>query len=83
MAVVLAGERPGLSVIVATRAHEDGAVTQALREHIATVNETLPAQQQLRHIVFTGSEFTADNGLRTRNLKLNRKAIAAAFLAQP
>lgn len=82
VAVVLAGQGAGLNVVISTRRHDDAEVTQTLRAHVASVNETLPAQRQLTHIVFTGSEFTVENGLRTKNLKLNRRAIAAAFLRQ-
>jgi long-chain acyl-CoA synthetase len=80
LAVVMASPRAGLCVVICTRRHDDPDVTQALRAHVAAVNETLPAQRQLTQIVFTGNEFTVENGLRTRNLKLNRRAIAKAFL---
>ena len=82
VAVVLAGLHAGLSAVIANRHHEDAEITQELRTHVAAVNETLPAQRQLTHVVFTGSEFTVENGLRTKNLKLNRRAIAATFLPQ-
>ncbi|KAA1003856.1 long-chain fatty acid--CoA ligase [Paraburkholderia panacisoli] len=80
VAVVMAGRRAGLCVVISTRRHDDPEVTQALRVHVATVNKKLAAQRQLTHIVFTGSEFSVENGLRTSNLKLNRRAIAKAFL---
>lgn len=82
VAVVLAGPRAGLAAVISTRQHDDPAVTQELRQHVATINEGLPAQQQVKHVVFTDREFSVENGLRTKNLKLNRKAIAAAFLAE-
>jgi long-subunit acyl-CoA synthetase (AMP-forming) len=81
VAVVLASERAGLAAVISTRHHADAMAVAALRAHIDTVNAALPAQQQVRQLVFTDRDFTVENGLRTRNLKLNRRAIAAAFLA--
>jgi long-subunit acyl-CoA synthetase (AMP-forming) len=80
VAVVLASERAGLAAVISTRHHADAEALAALRAHVDTVNADLPAQQQVRQLVFTDRDFTVDNGLRTRNLKLNRRAIAAAFL---
>jgi long-subunit acyl-CoA synthetase (AMP-forming) len=81
VAVVLASERAGLAAVISTRHHADAGALAALRAHVDTVNADLPAQQQVRQLVFTDRDFTVENGLRTRNLKLNRRAIAAAFLA--
>jgi len=80
VAVVLASERAGLAAVISTRHHADAGALAALRAHVDTVNADLPAQQQVRQLVFTDRDFTVENGLRTRNLKLNRRAIAAAFL---
>lgn len=80
VAVVLPCERAGLSAVISTKHHGDPEAVQALRAHVAAVNQALSAQQQVRHLVFTDRDFTVENGFRTRNLKLNRKAIAAAFL---
>jgi long-subunit acyl-CoA synthetase (AMP-forming) len=82
VAVVLPSDRAGLAAVISTRHHADPAAVAALRAHVDVVNATLPAQQQVRHLVFTERDFTVENGLRTRNLKLNRRAIAAAFLAE-
>jgi long-subunit acyl-CoA synthetase (AMP-forming) len=81
VAVVLASERAGLAAVISTRHHADAGALAALRAHVETVNADLPAQQQVRQLVFTDRDFTVENGLRTRNLKLNRRAIAATFLA--
>jgi long-subunit acyl-CoA synthetase (AMP-forming) len=80
-AVVFASARAGLAAVISTRHHADPAALAALRAHVDAVNTSLPAQQQVRQLVFTDRDFTVENGLRTRNLKLNRRAIAAAFLA--
>lgn len=82
VAVVMASERAGLAAVISTKQHGDPVVTQELRAHVAAINEGLPAQQQVKQLVFTDREFTAETGLRTKNLKLNRKAIAATFLAE-
>jgi long-chain acyl-CoA synthetase len=82
VAVVLASDRAGLAAVISTPQHDDPATTEQLLAHVAAVNAGLPAQQQVKHVVFTDREFSAENGLRTKNLKLNRKAIAAAFLAE-
>lgn len=81
VAVVMAGQGPGLTAVISTRLHDDPQATGELRAHVAAINEGLPAQQQVKRIVFTDRDFTIDNGLRTKNLKLNRKAIAGAFAA--
>ena len=81
VAVVWADERAGLSAVISTKSHADPAATDQLRAHVAAINQALPAQQQVKRIVFTDREFSVENGLRTKNMKLNRKAIAAAFVA--
>ena len=80
LAVVLAGARQGLAAVISTKLHEDEAAVQALRAHVHQVNQQLPAQQQIKQVIFTGQDFSIENGLRTKNMKLARKAIAAAFL---
>lgn len=80
VAVVMTGSHAGLSVVIATRRPDDAEVTGALRELVRAVNGTLPAQRQLTKVIFTDREFDVEGGLRTRNLKLNRRAIADAFL---
>ncbi|KVN56782.1 AMP-binding protein [Burkholderia sp. BCCIQ04A] len=80
VAVVMAGPQAGLSVVIATRRPDDPEVTDALRELVRAVNGTLPAQRQLVKVIFTDRAFDVESGLRTRNLKLNRRAIADAFL---
>ncbi|MBN3723238.1 AMP-binding protein [Burkholderia sp. Ac-20379] len=79
VAVVMGSTAPGLRAVIGTRHHADAAVLGELRAHVAQVNAALPAQRKLVDLVFTGSEFSIANGLRTPNLKLNRRAIAATF----
>ncbi|WP_237657738.1 AMP-binding protein [Burkholderia glumae] len=80
VAVVMAGARAGLAVVIATRRPDDPEVADGLRSLVRSVNDTLPAQRQLTQIIFTDRAFDVEGGLRTRNLKLNRRAIAATFL---
>lgn len=82
VAVVVADDRRGLSAVISTRLHEDPAVRADVRAYVALLNQELPAQQQIRQVLFTDMDFSVENGLRTKNLKLNRKAIAAAFLGR-
>jgi long-chain acyl-CoA synthetase len=71
--------RPGTTAIVVVAKTDDQSAAQ-IREHIDLMNADLPACQQVRDVIFTEKEFGIENGLRTRNLKLDRKAIRAAFI---
>jgi long-chain acyl-CoA synthetase len=70
----------GTAAIVSTLHPEDSVVVGGIREHIARINGQLPPCQQVRKVLFTEQEFTIANGLRTRNMKLNRNAIRRTFL---
>jgi long-subunit acyl-CoA synthetase (AMP-forming) len=71
-----------LSVIVAlvSLGIEDNAV---IRERVCAVieklNNKLPVACQIGRIVFTTTQFSTDNGLLTRNLKIDRGAIYGKF----
>ncbi|MDM0116494.1 AMP-binding protein [Variovorax sp. J22R133] len=80
VAVVLANARHGLTAVISTKAQDDTHVLAALRAHVRQINQDLPAQQQIKEVLFTHLDFSIENGLRTKNMKLNRKAIAKAFL---
>ncbi|WKB53466.1 AMP-binding protein [Eleftheria terrae] len=73
-------EAAGLTAVLGTRQVDDAQVTAELRAHVARINAGLPAHQQIRRIVFTDQDFSVENGLRTKNMKLNRRSIRAAFL---
>jgi long-chain acyl-CoA synthetase len=70
----------GTAAIISTLHHEDPVITVGIREHITRINGQLPPCQQVRKVLFTEKEFTIANGLRTRNMKLNRNAIRRTFL---
>jgi long-subunit acyl-CoA synthetase (AMP-forming) len=79
--VVLGGDgMPGITAIVSTSAADDDAVKARIRAEIARINATLPVFQQVKRVEFTRLEFSAENGFRTRNMKLNRKAIQRAYV---
>ena len=81
VAVVLGGDDiPGITAIVSLQAANDTGAEAQIRQHVAQINQSLPTCQQVKRVVFTLHEFSIDNGLRTKNLKLNRKAILKAFL---
>jgi long-chain acyl-CoA synthetase len=82
-AVVLGGDKlAGITAIISVDRSADAAVQDDLRTHVNRVNRCLPASQQVKRVIFTTTEFGVDNGLRTKNLKLNRTAIYAAFAEQ-
>ncbi|HYD81453.1 MAG TPA: AMP-binding protein [Paucimonas sp.] len=81
VAVVMGGDSlPGITAIVSTPHADKPETTAAMRERIAGINETLPASQQLKRVEFTTLEFNVENNFRTKNMKLNRKAIQSAFV---
>jgi long-subunit acyl-CoA synthetase (AMP-forming) len=80
LAVVLGGDNiPGITAIVVIADAANTALTDKIKLQISQINVDLPAFQQVKRVMFTGNDFTIDNGLRTKNMKLNRKAISAAF----
>lgn len=71
---------PGTTAIIAVANANDVDTTRQISRQIEEINTRLPAYQQVREIRFTQQEFSVDNGLRTKNLKLDRRAIHAAFV---
>lgn len=81
VAVVLGGDGlAGITALISTQAAGDAALTGQIRQEIVRINTGLPAFQQVKRIEFTPLEFTIDNGFRTKNMKLNRKAIQRAYV---
>jgi long-subunit acyl-CoA synthetase (AMP-forming) len=79
-AVVMGGEPlPGVVALVVVRDKGDGSVIERIHERIARINASLPQFQRVRQVLFTEGEFTVENGMRTGNLKLNRRAILKRF----
>ena len=81
-AVVMGGEPlPDIVALVVVRDKKDESVIGHIHKRIAQINASLPQCQRVRQVLFTESEFTVENGLRTVNLKLNRRAILKRFEA--
>jgi len=70
----------GTAAIVSTPHPQDSPIAGEIREHITRINGQLPPCQQVRKVLFTEQDFTITNGLRTRNMKLNRSAIRRTFM---
>lgn len=71
---------PGTTAIIAVADSGDADGKRQISHQIDEINVGLPAYQQVKEILFTQQEFNIDNGLRTKNLKLDRRAIHAAFM---
>lgn len=79
--VVLGGDPlPGVGALVVVADQSNSSTTAAIRARIDAVNASLPQIQRVRQVVFTETDFSIENGLRTRNLKLNRRAIFDRFM---
>lgn len=77
-AVVLGGEPLSANtalLVVGNR--EDTTLTDDIRMFVDQLNPSLPQHQRIRHVLFIENDFTIENGMRTHNLKLNRRAILA------
>lgn len=80
--VVLGGDSlPGLVALVVVQDPGLADLTDPIKAHIAGLSAELPPSQRVRQIVFTAQDFTIENGLRTKNMKLDRRAIQKHFLA--
>ena len=80
LAVIVGGDEiAGVTAIIVIDGDAESDGARQLRGHVDQVNQGLPVYQQVKRIVFTKIDFTIENGLRTRNLKLNRRAIKANF----
>lgn len=84
VAVVTECERmTGTVAILSLHSAADAAARNDIQAQVARLNEQLPTYQQVKQCIFTEEDFSIENGLRTRNMKLNRKAIRARFIAAP
>lgn len=82
-AVVVGGdELPTLAAVVSLRPGASERDEQDVRALFARLNEGLPAAARVDRILFTDEELSVQNGLLTRNLKVDRRAIVARFAAE-
>lgn len=80
--VVGGGSMPGIMAVVTLADKEDLEARERIRRHVEAVNVGLPASQKVKQVVFADREFSIDNGLRTKNMKINRKAVLAQFFPE-
>lgn len=81
-AVVFGADRPFLSAVVQYPGAKDPAVEQRIWKHVQDLNRELGVSTFIGAVAFTNEEFTVDNGFLTRNLKVDRQRIYAAFEEQ-
>jgi len=81
-AVVFGSDRPYLSAVVQYAAPRNAEIEQGIWKHIQELNRELGVACFIGAIAFTNDEFTIENGFLTRNLKLDRQRIFAAFESQ-
>lgn len=81
-AVVFGADRPFLSAVVQYPGTKDAAIEQRIWRRVQELNRELGVSTFIGAIAFTNEEFSVDNGLLTRNLKVDRQHIYAAFEEQ-
>jgi long-subunit acyl-CoA synthetase (AMP-forming) len=72
------GELTGLAALVALPARDPSA-EQRVRASVDRLNEQLPPPTRVGRLVFAATEFTTENGFLNRNLKVDRRAVFAAY----
>lgn len=81
-AVVFGTDRPYLSAVIQYPSPKDPAVEEKIWQYVAKLNKELGIAYFIGAIAFTNDEFTVENRFLTRNLKLDRQNILAAFEQQ-
>jgi hypothetical protein len=59
---------PGLVAVASVRSAKD---RERAETHIAKLNADTPQARRISRTIFTETDFTVENGLLTRNLKIN------------
>jgi amino acid adenylation domain-containing protein len=80
--VVFGNALPYLVALISIDKDKDAQAKQRIERHIAQINQKLPPIGRIQKVHFTHEQFTVDNGLLTRNLKLHRKALLKGFQAE-
>jgi len=73
------GELPILVALISLGVEDNSQSRQRVDNLIAKLNTKVPTPSQIGRTVFTTTRFTTDNGLLTRNLKIDRQAIYNTF----
>jgi len=73
--VVFGNALPYLVALVAIEKDKDSQARARIERHIAQINQDLPTVGRIHKVHITDDQFTVENGLLTRNLKLHRKAL--------
>lgn len=60
----------------------DGADQASIQAHIRSINQTLPAEHQIRGLVMAPESFSIENNLLTSQFKPKRKAIFSRFATE-
>lgn len=77
--VVFGSDLPYVVALVSVQEPLTEAVEARIRKHVERVNAELPPVGRVVRFHLTTEQFTRDNGLMTRNLKLDRRAIFRRF----
>lgn len=80
--VVGGGSMPGVMAVVTLADKTDLEARERVRRQVEAVNANLPVSQKVKQVVFSEQGFSIENGLRTQNMKINRKAVFAQFFPE-
>lgn len=80
--VVGGGNMPGVMAVVTLANKADLEARERIRRQVETVNADLPLSRKVKQVVFSEQGFSIENGLRTQNMKINRKAVFAQFFPE-
>jgi long-subunit acyl-CoA synthetase (AMP-forming) len=77
--VVFGSDLPYIVALVSVQEPLTETVEARVRKHVERINAELPPVGRVVRFHITTEQFTRDNGLMTRNLKLDRRAIFRRF----
>ncbi|HYW73049.1 MAG TPA: beta-ketoacyl synthase N-terminal-like domain-containing protein, partial [Pyrinomonadaceae bacterium] len=78
-AVIFGSGLPYLVALISIQEPQNADVERKIKKRIEQINAELPPVGRIVKSVITTLQFTRDNGLLTRNLKLDRRAIFSHF----
>lgn len=73
------GELPIIVALISLGVEDSSLNRQRVSTIIEKLNAKVPGPSQIGRTVFTTTQFTTDNGLLTRNLKIDRQAVYEKF----